>query len=130
MLFRSEQQHMIERLFARARRLNKNRKLPANFFLADVFVKLLRPQRALQRLFLFALALGLDQAIRRAIVRPYPCGCERVVVDSHTAILLGDPLVHSHHSLHKAVILGAAGKPARNPPVKRKTVRSPLAGEG
>ena len=49
--------------------------------------------------------------------------CERVVVDSHTAILLGESVACRHRSLHKVVILGAAGKPARSP--SRSAFQSP-----
>ena len=46
---RAEQQHVIERLLALARGLDEDFKLAADFFLADIFVELLRPQRALER---------------------------------------------------------------------------------
>ena len=60
---RAEQQHVIERLFALARRLDENRKLAADFFLADVLGQLLGPQRALERLFLRRGGIGGDQAV-------------------------------------------------------------------
>ena len=60
---RPEQQHVIQRLFAPPRGLNKNRQLPTNFFLADVFVELLGAQRAFEHLLLHGGRGGGYQAV-------------------------------------------------------------------
>ena len=60
---RAEQQHVVERLLALARGLDEDRELAADLFLADVFVELLGPQRALERLFLRRGGRGGNQAV-------------------------------------------------------------------
>ena len=60
---RAEQQHVIERLFALARRLDEYPKLVADFLLADVLGQSLGPQRTLERLFLRRGGIGGDQAV-------------------------------------------------------------------
>src|SRR5450631_1461210 len=45
---RTEQEHVIERLLALFCGLDKNRKLAADFLLANIFVERARPQRAVE----------------------------------------------------------------------------------
>ena len=47
---RAEQQHMVERLLAPLGRFDEYLQLPADLFLADIFIKLPGTQRTLQRL--------------------------------------------------------------------------------
>ncbi len=69
---RAEQQHMVERLVTLLRRLDEYLQLPADLFLADIFVELLGAQRALQRLFLLRGRRSGDDA---------RCGAKVVVMD-------------------------------------------------
>ena len=61
---RAEQQHVIERLVAIARRLDEDGELAADFLLADVLGQDLGPQRALDRLLL---RRGGTAAISRSV---------------------------------------------------------------
>ena len=72
---RPEQQHVVERFLALARRLDEDRELPADLLLADVLVERARPQRALEHFLLRAhrgrgdQAIGLDHASIMPAVR-------------------------------------------------------------
>ena len=52
---RADEQHVIERFLARARRLDEDREIFARLLLADEFGKFLRPQRGLRRVLVAAL---------------------------------------------------------------------------
>ena len=87
---RAEQQHVIERFAARFRRLDEDGNLAANLFLADVFIQLLRSQRALQRVLLRALASGRDQPLVRVHARRHARGGsarEESIMNGHTGIV-------------------------------------------
>ena len=60
---RAEQQHVIQRFLALARRLDEDRQLAAHLFLPDVFVQRLRSQRALDHLFLHGSGCCGNQAV-------------------------------------------------------------------
>ena len=60
---RADEQHVIERLVPRPRRLDEDRKVGARLLLADEFGQPLRPQRGLGGVFLAA--LGGDEAAGR-----------------------------------------------------------------
>src|SRR3982751_5579128 len=61
---RAEEQHVIERFAALACGLDEDLQLRAYLLLADVFFERLRPQRTLERLFLWRSRCGGDQAVR------------------------------------------------------------------
>jgi hypothetical protein len=65
---RTEQQHMVERFAALPRRLDENRELLANFFLADILGESAWTQCALDDLFLHAGDLGADHAIELVVL--------------------------------------------------------------
>ena len=71
---RAEQQHVVERFLALARRLDEDRQLAADLLLPDVFVEQPRAQRALDHLLLHAGHLGGDEAVELVVfdrhVRP------------------------------------------------------------
>ncbi len=69
---RAEQQHVIERLAALARRLDEDAELLADLLLADVFVEAARAQRALDDLFLRARGLGGDDARQFVVFDRHP----------------------------------------------------------
>ena len=79
---------MIERLLARASGLDEDRKLAADFFLADVLIQLFRSQRPLKRLFLQALTRRRNDAINGR--RSTPGRKQRIIMNGHTGIVLGD----------------------------------------
>ena len=60
---RAKEQHVVERFLALARGLDEDRELGANLFLSDVLVKLPRPQRPLERLFLGGSRRSGDEAV-------------------------------------------------------------------
>jgi len=60
---RAEQQHVIERLAARARRLDEDLELAADLLLPDIFGEGAGPQRALELLLLRGGRLGRDQPV-------------------------------------------------------------------
>ena len=60
---RPEQQHVVERFAALPCGLDEDRELAADFLLPDVFVECLRPQRALERLFLRRSRRGCDETV-------------------------------------------------------------------
>jgi hypothetical protein len=60
---RAEQQHVVERFLAVARRLDEHRELAPDLFLADVLLEHPRPQRALERLFLRRRGSSGDEAV-------------------------------------------------------------------
>src|SRR3981081_943181 len=89
---RTEQQNVIERLFAFFRGLDEDRELAADFFLADVLVERARPQRAVEHFFLRVHRRGGDQAVsfdhRPIMPSPAasaPAGCQRPTRDGWAA---------------------------------------------
>ena len=60
---RPEEQHVVERFAAPARRLDEDLELPAHLFLADVFGERRRAQRALDLLFVRRGRFGRDQPV-------------------------------------------------------------------
>ncbi len=65
---RAKQQRVVERFLALARSGDEDLKLVADFFLADVFVQVLRPQGAFDRFLVGRSAGGSDDALFRKIV--------------------------------------------------------------
>ncbi len=64
---RTDEQHVIERFFTPARRLDEHPHIGARLFLADEFVEPLRPQRGID---VVVARLGGDQAARCVHVMP------------------------------------------------------------
>ena len=64
---RTEQQHVVERFAALPRRLDEDRELLADLFLADVLGEAARAQRALDDFFLHAGDLAADHAVELVV---------------------------------------------------------------